>query len=550
MTDDAFQAYMSAAETGDVTTLRRLTNCYRRTTAAGTTALMAAASHGHLGAVSLLAPHESTMRDRRGYTALMYSIEKGSMEILQCLSNEINISSDTGITALEIAMQHRQYKLAETLYPLEQAKAKVTPLMWESFVGNVAAVHQYTQYAKCQTSGGMTALMFAAIAGCTECVKALAKHEMKLRNNNGLTALMFAATYNCGGAVSLLLKEVGMRDNGFLTALMRASKKGSTDAINVLAKQEAQYVDDNDNTALMFAALSGTVAQSAALIPKISSWTNAEGRTALMIAARAGDLNGVKLLIPKEKGIQDNQGMTALMFATQAGHLDVIKELMNYEAEMQSSTGKTALMFAVEANCQEAVDLLIPKEARKQDNLGTTALIAATSLGLLSIATRLFPYEKLIVRKDGSTALMTALQSDNTELVALCMEEAGLKTEFEDTALNMALQLAFYKSAQLLMQSAKERELIGMTDLMVAAFCNDIEAVKRYAPTQKMMQDKQQRTALMYAAMKGNTGCISPLIDEGLLVDINGWTADTYSARYFHDAFTNTLCAALESRGK
>lgn len=114
----------------------------------------------------------------------------------------------------------------------------------------------------------------------------------------------------------------------------------------------------------------------------------------------------------------------------------------------------------------------------------------------------------------------------------------------------MALQLAFYKSAQLLMQSAKERELIGMTDLMVAAFCNDIEAVKRYTPTQKMMQDKQQRTALMYAAMKGNTGCISPLIDEGLLVDINGWTADTYSARYFHDAFTNTLCAALESRGK
>lgn len=548
MTDDAFQAYMSAAETGDVAVLRRLTNCRRKATAAGTTALMISASHGHLGAVSLLAPHESTMRDRRGYTALMYSTEKGSVEILQCLSNEVNISADNGMTALELAMQHRQHKIAEVLYPLEQAKAKITPLMWESFVGNVAAVHQYIQYAKCQAAGGMTALMFAALAGHIECVKILVKHELKMRNNSGITALMFAAIHNHGGIVSLLLKEVGMRDNGFLTALMRASKKGSTDAINILTKHEAQYVDDNDNTALMFAALSGTVAQSAALIPKISSWANAEGRTALMIAARAGDLNGVRLLIPKEKGIRDNQGMTALMFATQAGHIDVIKELISHEAEMQSSTGKTALMFAVETNCREAVDLLIPKEARKQDNLGTTALIIATSLGLLDIATCLFPYEKLIVRKDGSTALMTALQSDNTELVSLCMEEAGLKTEFEDTALNIALQLAFYNSAQLLMRSSKERELIGMTDLMVASFCNDIEAVKKYAPTQKMMQDRQQRTALMYAAMKGNVECIPPLIDEGSIVDINGWTADTYSARYFHDKFTSALCTALESQ--
>lgn len=550
MTDDTFQTYMSAAERGDVDTLRRFTNCYRRVTPAGTTALMLAASHGHLGAVSLLAPHESTMRDRKGYTALMYSIEKGSMEILQCLSNEINVVSDTGMTALELSMQHRQYQLAELLYPLEQARAKITPLMWEAFVGNTAAVQQYMQYAKCQASGGMTALMFAALAGRTECVKVLAKHELKIRNNSGLTALMFAAIYNCGSTVSLLLKEVGMRDNGFLTALMRASKKGSTDVINILAKHEAQYVDDNDNTALMFAALSGTVAQSSVLIPKISSWTNGEGRTALMLAAQHGDLNGIKLLIPKEKGMRDNKGMTALMFAVQAGNIDAIKELITHEAGVQNAAGKTALMLAVEVNSREAVELLIDKEVRKQDNLGTTALITATSLGLLDIATRLFPYEKLIVRKDGSTALMTALQGDNAELVTLCMEEAGLKTEFEDTALNMALQLSFYKSAQLLMQSPKEREMIGMTDLMVAAFCNDINSVKKYASTQKMMQDKQHRTALMYAAMKGNTECIPFLIDEGSLVDINGWTADTYSARYFHDVFTDSLCAALEAHGK
>lgn len=549
MTEDIFQAYISAAERGDVDTLRQLTSCYRRVTSAGTTALMIAASHGHVGAVSLLAPHEATMRDRKGYTALMYSIEKGSMEILQCLSREINVVSDTGMTALELSMQHRQYQLAELLYPLEQAKAKITPLMWEAFVGNASAVQQYMQYAKCQASGGMTALMFAAVTGHTECVKILAKQELKTRNNSGLTALMFAAIYNCGCVVSLLLKEVGMRDNGFLTALMRASKKGSTDAINILAKHEAQYVDDNDNTALMFAALSGTVAQSSSLIPKISSWTNGEGRTALMFAAQYNDLNGVRLLIPKEKGMRDNKGMTALMFATQAGHIDIVKELINHEAGVQSTTGKTALMLAVEANSKEAVELLISKEVRKQDNLGTTALIIATSLGLLDIATRLFPYEKLMVRKDGSTALMTALQGDNADLVTLCMEEAGLKTEFEDTALNMALQLSFHKSAQLLMQSSKERELIGMTDLMAAAFRNDINAVKKYVPTQKMMQDKQQRTALMYAAMKGNTECIPFLIDEGSLVDINGWTADTYSARYFHDAFTNTLCIALEAQG-
>lgn len=161
--------------------------------------------------------------------------------------------------------------------------------------------------------------------------------------------------------------------------------------------------------------------------------------------------------------------MTALMFATQAGHIDVIKELISHEAEMQSSTGRLPLCLLSRLTVEKpSISLFLRKPVSKT----ILALRRSLSplLSVFDIATRLFPYEKLIVRKDGSTALMTALQSDNTELVSLCMEEAGLKTEFEDTALNIALQLAFYNSAQLLMRSSKERELIGMTDLMVASF--------------------------------------------------------------------------------
>lgn len=211
---------------------------------------------------------------------------------------------------------------------------------------------------------GRTPLMEAASWGDEEMVSLLLAGGARVNDkesSGGWTALMWAANNGNAAAVKALLDAGANPDEGDSegwTALMLAATDsrgdGGSEAVELLAR-----------------------------VTKDVNRTDKMGRGALMSAAMYGSSNGVKALLAEgaDPGIRMAEGETPLIAAAAYGHAEALRVLLEFGSaggsglETADKEGKTALLHAVEGGYEDCVAMLLKAGAlagaRRADGLNS-----------------------------------------------------------------------------------------------------------------------------------------------------------------------------------
>lgn len=153
----------------------------------GNTALILAARAGQAASVEMLKGSEARMVNRRGETALMNAAAAGHEECVRILLEEESaMRTSYGWTALCFAAMNNRIETIHLLMPTEAGL--------QDFHGGCT---------------GVTALMIAAEAGHTECVRLLKDKELLLKNAEGKKAVDYAIEANQYDCVLLLTENTG-----------------------------------------------------------------------------------------------------------------------------------------------------------------------------------------------------------------------------------------------------------------------------------------------------------------------------------------------------
>jgi ankyrin len=237
------------------------------------------------------------------------------------------------------------------------------------------------------------------------------------------------------------------------------------------------------------------------------------GLTALVFAAREGDLESAKLLVAAGADVNQTTeyGWTPLLTATNNRHYALGEYLIAHGADVNKANkgNWTPLYLATDNRNIEGGDYPVPRpdidhleyikflldhgadpNGRAKDNTLTR-----------TIFTMQWFYE------DGCTPFVRAAQSSDTELMQLLLDwgaDPFIRTEFADTALTAAGGIGWVEGVTY-ERSAKE----------------NFEAVKMlvYLGLDVNGANKDGRTALMGAALKGRSEVVQFLVDHGAKLD-------------------------------
>jgi ankyrin repeat protein len=317
-----------------------------------------AVKHGDIDAVITLLDNGADVDQPAadGTSALTHAAYRNDLAMLEMLlfkgEARVGVANDYGATALYVAAARADTDLVERLLRAgADADASLlsgeTPLMVASNRGRLEVAKLLLEYgadpnAK-ETSGGQTALMWAAAAQHPEVVEVLTKHkaDVNARSNTEFTALMFAAQQGNALIAEQLIKR-GARVNDSigksgLTPLMIAGIGGFEDLANVLLDHgaNADAIDKNGKAVLHHAV---TYTPSAAIVrellargakpdirlqspkPYSGDRIDPQGATPLLVAAGFNNLQAVTALLEAgaDPGIPTAQNTTALMMAAGA----------------------------------------------------------------------------------------------------------------------------------------------------------------------------------------------------------------------------------------
>lgn len=234
-----------------------------------TTPLMVAVSEKDLNGVKNNMQYVRIVNDF-GESALMIAADLSFVDAVSLLvDEEAGIISGAGLTALQLALQTNNLKIADILRPKEgvpsenliRESGKQTDLMYAAEDNNLVNVYCFSPVqAKLQDMNGRTALMYAAAASRFEAARLLYKIESGMRGNRGETALM-AAAHAGSGSIARLLVSKEAKCMGFYepeipeehSALMIAAYNGHVACVRILAQSEHSLVTPSGNSALAFA---------------------------------------------------------------------------------------------------------------------------------------------------------------------------------------------------------------------------------------------------------------------------------------------------------
>lgn len=234
-----------------------------------TTPLMVAVSEKDLNGVLTNIQYAGIVNDF-GETALMIAVDLSFIDAVKVLvGEEAGIVSGAGLTALQLALQTNNLKIADILKEKEgvpsdnliMESGKQTDLMYAAEDNNLVNVYCFSPIqARLQDMNGRTALMYAAAASRFEAARLLYKLEFGMRGNRGETALM-AAAYAGSGSIARLLVSKEAKCMGFYepeileehSALMIAAYNGHVACVRILAQLEHSLVTPSGNNVLTFA---------------------------------------------------------------------------------------------------------------------------------------------------------------------------------------------------------------------------------------------------------------------------------------------------------
>ena len=483
---------------------------------------------------------EDEKKDIKDYFLLIASV-LGKEEVVKYLlegnNTDVNKKVDEDRwTTLMLAAQNGHKKVCELL--LEEGEQVDTIDKHERTAMMRAAENGHKEVCELllsrgaqvdSTNGkGWSALMFAAERGHKEVCELLVSRgaQIDTANKHGWTALMFAAQNGHKEICELLIgrgAQIDIANKHRWTVMMLAAQNGHEEVCELLLDIGAQ-VDTKDEhgwTAIMLAAQNGHKEICELLIGRGAQIDAADeyGWSAIMMAAENGHKEICKLLLSRGAQVdtRDENGWTTIMLAAQNGHKEICELLIEKGAEVNiaDNNGYTTLIMAAQNGHKEVCKLLID---RSQDN----ALIFAAENGHKEVCKLLLSRGTQIdaKNKEGWTALMRAAYVGQKEICKLLLDrgaQIGLKTN---------RWTAYYKHK-------KRQELFS---------------TKVYAESEGNELDKNEWTALMFAADNGHEEVCELLLSRGAEIDAKngeGWTALMFAVERGHEE----VCKLLLSKG-
>lgn len=459
--------------------------------------------------------------------------DKAALRMLLQQKADVNAAQVDGATALHWAVYRDDLETADLLIRAgANVKAAnregITPLAMASLYGHATMIDRLLKAGADATQrgpNGETTLMLAARNGNPAAIKVLLAAGADVNATEpvrGTDALMWAAEQRHPAAVKALLDggadfsarsgPAGLPRNYMANRVntatveaaaarhRRAAAAGRTyeEQLKVEKAESRAYADDADDTQVLVAGLVGT---------------GGGGLTALVFAAREGDLESAKLLL--EAGADVNQtteyGWTPLLTATNNRQYKLATYLIERGAgvNIANKGGWTPLYLATDNANIEGGDYPVPKpdldhwpfiKTLLEHGANPNARVTENTLSR-TIFTMQWFFE------GGATAFVRAAQSSDTQLMKLLLShgtDPKIPTDYGDTALTVAAGIGWVEGVTY-ERSAKE----------------NLEAVKMLLDLglDPNAANRDGRTPLMGAALKGRNDVVQLLVDRGARLD-------------------------------
>lgn len=533
-------ALIEATKAGHLAFIQILLSVCEHDKGVSTNVLITAAENGHLECLKYFAIARPKEFTANADLVLISAIRAYKQEVVEFICNWFAIGARPRPSPLFFAAISGNRYILDLVRKSSKVSDGITPLMIAAATGDVVGLKQHIGDARKRDVHGLTALMYAAMAGPMEdplIYKELIELEAGINCVGGLFAIAHAIKSNNLGLVGQLLDyEAIMTFSNDLSILDIATEHGSPEAIlkiveYISAKKLAIFVKQRQ--------ISRYSQCSSPLLEAVEDFDNDGVRKYLYQANHCTDLwsplqkavyvrnqEAVTLLLC-ELGYINTMGYTALLYAITENNIEAARLLLS-EINCTRYNERTCLMVAASLGFVELVRLLIPYEAGKAASTGDTALMCAAIEGHQDCVKLLLPYEAGLISNDGSSALMCAASNKSVDCVRLLLEKEKTMVSHKGySALALSMQENCLEAATMLYKY--EKDVSKITDLMWAAFINDLDAIHKNI-NQVGARTVTQATALMYAATANNFGVVEILLPhEKQLVDDTGHSALMYA---------------------
>ncbi|TNJ30725.1 Ankyrin repeat protein 1 [Giardia muris] len=521
----------------------------------GRTALMHAAINGHATCVSLLCPEEKHKQDTDGITALMHAIIHGQDHIVSLLVDEAPSQAQGSVTTLMIAAEYDNIPLIKQLMEKQRGLHDSngwTALMYAIQGGACNAVELlYKEEWKLITKDEMSALMIAAMIGRVEAVRLLASMPCQdWQDKRGMTALMYAADNGFTDCVELLKGSSHIVDNLNRTALMYAASKGHTDCVSILL-ETPDIFDSNGRNALMHAADSNSLEAIRVILARRPSLDFQRHEEAMILAAKHGYSECLEALFAARPAGSRNLidcYWSAILAAAVYGYEACLRVLardnesvfLTVRSRNLDRVALSALDIAVCMGYTKCVECLLDYPNRDRDRMHDifNPLKHAANRGYTDIVRLLISRQKPIERVRGGPfnfdigkTVSEAAKNGRPECLQLMLNEYSNGPSKE--VLYYTCQGGYIKCARILMSSSstvatrhfldfRQRET---TPLMAAARSGFYECAKFIVEYFVRERDSEGNPAIRYAILSVAINCVellssyervTPCFDEGL----------------------------------
>ena len=482
--------------------------------------------------------------DSDGWTALHYSVEVGSYELITYfvdLGADIQLNTSDGKNCLHIATLHGRLNLCKALIDKH------------NFDANIA------------DDNGCTALHYSVRKGSYELFSNIMHMvtNIYVQNKNGMNCLHLAALHGhlniCKTLIDDFQFNMHVIDNAGWTAFHYFAGNGSEELVTYLLDLESatEIKDKNGWNFLHIAALCGHLNLCKTLIDqkRFDVYVkDSGGCTALHFSARNGSYELVQFFTDRgvDIDLKDNDGCNCLHIGALYGHLNLCKTLIykhNLDVGLVDNDGWTPLHFSARNGSHELVKYFIDKvndiyiKGNKEENCLHIAALDG-HLGLCKILINKYQFNVDMADIHGWRPLYFSAKNGSYGLVkyfADIVTDINIKTNDGKNCFHIA---ACYGHLNLCKKFKEKHDFDvnladnnGWTALHFSAASGSYPFVKFFADIKSdiLLKTNDGENCLHIAASYGHLNLCKKLIDEYEfdvhLPDNNRWTPLHFAAK-------------------